>query len=369
MKNYNNICNFKQFSLMGFLFTLLVGVSGWAQASVEAKKAEMKENVKQIVYSLDNVRNGLIAKDIMQLEGAAGGGLSVSVAAEIAERFQTAVELLKYIAMDKTMTQEEKRPMINDLGSAVGKVFIVVMRDHGFDELNPQDNRMHPAVKFAAQGAREFARTFTDVVRFEASANNEKVSRVKDRLMGELLGQEMIITLQQLIKTMGDIPDDRADDALRRMLVIEGNDPEKQGVAQMSLRVRESRQLGYAGAFTIMGGMAALWTIFPLDYVGTMSEYSEVTAKLSDYISFGVLGAMAIFKKSTASFATVPGLKRLISITKDPKAEGEFSRLKLPLMTRVLGLKKKLDLARQKVRCNVILELPSGKGTSDQKTP
>ena len=95
--------------------------------------------------------------------------------------------------------------------------------------------------------------------------------------------------------------------------------------------------------------MAVIWYGFKnWDFVGTFSgTYSESTVRMSGTIFAGIVGTLLAIKQVTANFRVIPTLNKLIEVAEKPGFKTEPSPLRLPLLARVTGLKKKYEEAKK----------------------
>ena len=154
----------------------------------------------------------------------------------------------------------------------------------------------------------------------------KKVWAVRERLVRDLLGQDITIAAQEMLKNVGDISGERADDALRWLFYIPNEkkqDAEDLGKAGQALKIRNGRKIGHKAAM--------------------------LTVKISDLLAFSSIGAIALIKKATASFNVIQLLDRLIEIVRNPNSNLTVSKMNVSLMSRLLQMDKKYQLALQKV--------------------
>lgn len=344
--------------------TVLLLQSSFAEDKQYQLTKDFSHKVGALVYNIQNLQNGLIEKDVINLSGPAGAALDYKVAAEIAEVFQTGIDFLKVIAEDKTLTKEQKRPLINDLGSALGTVFLIVLRHHGDDaiDIKRSSSSQDKVLNLAITSAKEVAGIIPNLFKFPKTANGNRISLIKERMIRDLLGQKTIIMFQYAVKQMGEINDERADDVIRRMLAVpqkeidastdineygvdkEGTD--RIGVARRGLIIRENRKKAHYVAYASLAGLAAIWGVTPVDFVGWGIGYDGVTPILSDTIAASVLASLYTTKAITSAFGTIDSLKKLVSIVENPEQSAEFSKIKLPLIARLLKVEQKFEQAR-----------------------
>lgn len=180
----------------------------------------------------------------------------------------------------------------------------------------------------------------------------KKVWAVRERLVRDLLGQDITIAAQEMLKNVGDISGERADDALRWLFYIPNEkkqDAEDLGKAGQALKIRNGRKIDHKAAMLTLLGLSVVWTVMPVDFVGSLTEYTEATVKISDLLAFSSIGAIALIKKATASFNVIQLLDRLIEIVKNPNSNLTVSKMNVSLMSRLLQMDKKYQLALQKV--------------------
>ncbi len=357
------------------LTTLAILFVGMTMAHAGPKAAEFKKQVGLVVYSLENAKAGFVGKDLDQLDAAAGQAMTIELAAQIAERFQTGLELLEAIVVDPSMTKDEKREVLPDLIGSLGQIYMTVVRQHGEDELHPEELKAPVFATFLGRAMKEFKHMFIDVflpqdaekVRtfdeqlailntgVTPALEMQKQWRVTQLMIRDLLLQEMTIAYQRIILSIGDLKTEVADDVFLENIV---NPPENRnddwadrGNAEKALALRTYRRTSHYAALSFVGGLAAYWMLgTPIDFVGMATEYTDhATVVLTDSIVFGSLASLALLKQATSANGSVPAIKRLVEIASQPGVPKEFSSLKLPLLARLKGLEKKFNKARSEV--------------------
>jgi hypothetical protein len=348
--------------------------------TIRMSAAEYQRQVGVITYSLKNV-NDVIA-DLEQIDHAAGHALSIDLAAEIAERFLTALELAELIIADPNISVEVKRPMVQDLAYSLAQLYETTTVQSGDDKIDPLSDNTPKVLKFLKSGLVELLSTFTDfftapkgerVLSPEeiAQQSNNNVNepnqdntqkglrtwKPKERLIRDILSQKLTIGYQQSLLRLGQIDNEKGDDFFRGILAnsIEERDGkywENMGQAQRALVIRSERHMGHYAVFTILATLTGLWYLQPVDYVGYLADYnySEATARLSTIITYSALAAGGLYKKVTGSFHSIPGIKRLIEIAEHPEQANEFSNLRKPFLARLMFIDSKMEKARAKFR-------------------
>jgi hypothetical protein len=129
--------NFFKMPAILLALALLVSQNLFAQTEAES----FRKQVGDVVYSLENVRNGLVPDDIDRMDIVAKDALSVELAAEVTERMLTGMELLKLIYRDPNLSQEEKIEYHEALGVKLADLLMIIVRQHGDDQLNPESDK------------------------------------------------------------------------------------------------------------------------------------------------------------------------------------------------------------------------------------
>jgi hypothetical protein len=389
------------------LVSLSIVLSSVASANTKAEKQdreptkqELQDMSRVVIYSLENVSNGTVIQDIQALDPAAGGALSYRLAAEVAVRNAAAVQLVKAIVMNQSMTQDEKKAMLRPLAVAVGTLYSTSMRHHYDDELNAHIKGENPIVKFFRLSAKEFFYTMRDIFTRTPKANivseavvddkgtkeksddvvlkkgqlspewnganvdGERIWRMREKMIREVLGQDMTIEWQKAFKEIGDIKNEKADDAMRFMFYVDGAE---QGNAEIAHDLRAARKGAHGSVYAAMAGLGFLYAVIPGDWFGLFfqaRDYSTGSAEISVILSYSALAAFAILKKAGSAFTTLPIIKNLIEILKNPGSQTTtISEMKLPLLSKVLKIRQKIEKAKGGVACKLSLGTSSTSAT------
>ncbi len=340
----------KTFKIYSILFTLVFSFAEF-NAIAAPKSANLEKDTATIVYSLKNVQNGLVPKDIQELDRQAGGYLSVQLAAEIAERISAAVDLIHEIKKSD-LPAKEKANMIDSIGSELGALFMTSVRQHGDDELDPKLNKDPIFVQYGKKAALELSNTLTDLGHFpETIDGNSRVWKIKERMYREYISQTAVIKFQKMMQEFGQNPNDPDFKALKFLLAVPDDKKEHEndlGNAEKALLVRKNRLSAHYTVLGTIGFGAFMWTLFPVDWTGMMVGYDMVTPRISDFITYSSFTLLALIRQATGAFGTIPGLTRLLEIIKDPSKAHEFSTLKLPLFAKIMRIEKKVNSERRK---------------------
>lgn len=362
----------RSFKLTSILFALVLFVSQnlWAQTEAQS----FRKQVGEVVYSLENLKH--IAADIDKMDYIAADALSVELAAEVTERMLTALELMKLIYRDPYMSQEEKIKYHEDLGVKLADLLMIIIRQHGDDQLDPEMDKRHPVLQYGAKAAVEVGRTFTDLLTFPRVAKDDsvpgadghRVAKMRDRMIREYISQQAIIGFQDLMKdyagiNLTDPQTVKAYKGMRFALMVPEDKKEANpkewgpkendlGTAEKALRVRQNRVSAHISALaTIAVGYVGIALLMPVDFVGMSLgfNYDPATARISDFLAFSGAVSIALIRQATGSFKAIAPLKTLMQIIKDPNS-AELSKVKVPLMARMMRVKSKIERARETLR-------------------
>lgn len=371
---------FKNFILCA-LFVLASGFStAVAQENSAKETAAVQQAVDQskvVIYSIENVTSGLVIEDLKQLNRVAGGALTIKLAAEISVRFQTAMELLTHIIKSKDIPEEKKQALVDPLAEAIGDLFMFTIRHHRDDPLKMNYAKAPDVWDLLKRTGIEFLNIPSDVFGVSpkikrnadgsvsqqwngANADDKRVMWFWDRIVRNYISREAIQSFQKAAMEIGDMPDSKEDGAFRALIYVKkkenGNDLAD---VERALAIRKSRVVPHLAAFGSLVGAGVLWTFGGFDFIGMFSgDYSAGNVRVVDTIVFGVLSAVALAKTATASFGSIPPMKRLIEMAMEPGKKHEFSKMSLPLTARIAGLKKKMDAARGQVACKLSVGSP-----------
>jgi hypothetical protein len=375
----------KTFIKLLLSLTLAVApLQGWSQdASVSPeqiqKKAteEAQKQARTVIYSIESLKSGLVVADINQLDAVAGGALIVRLGAEISVRFKTALELFVHVAKSKNIPEEEKQKLSMDLLEAIGDLYQITARHHRDDPLSTEYLKKPTVVEYILRTLKEFANIPGDLwvspklkrnddgtVSQDrkswngGNADDKRVPWFWDRIVRNYVTNLNSIELQKALKEAGELAETKVDGGLRQLIYVkikEGK-PEDRAYADVERAKfrRESRIVPHAAVFGTLLGAAVVWSYTGFDFIGMFSgDYSAGNVRVVEFITFGLLSAVALVKSATASFNSIPPMKKLIEMVKDPSQNHEISKLSLPLTGRILGLRKKMEAAKGQVACKL----------------
>jgi hypothetical protein len=372
--------NFFKMPAILLALALLVSQNLFAQTEAES----FRKQVGDVVYSLENVRNGLVPDDIDRMDIVAKDALSVELAAEVTERMLTGMELLKLIYRDPNLSQEEKIEYHEALGVKLADLLMIIVRQHGDDQLNPESDKRNPVVKFGAKTSLEMIRTFSDLLTFPRvakmddvpGADGHRVAKMRDRMLREYISQQAIIAFQDVMKDVagGDptVPATvKAYKGMRFALMVPDDkkqDPFDLGTAEKALRVRQNRIAAHTTVLAGIGvGYLTYFFVLPFDFfgMGMGFSYDLATARISDFLALTSAITVGLIRQATGSFKAIAPLKTLIQIIKDP-ANTALSQLKVPLMARLLRVQTKVERARETLRNRGASGMAAGGGRCEQ---
>ncbi|OQW50250.1 MAG: hypothetical protein A4S09_00200 [Proteobacteria bacterium SG_bin7] len=344
----------KTFKLYSVLFALVFSFTE-LRVLAATRSEQLRKDSATLIYSLKNVQNGLVPKDIQELDKQAGGYLSVQLAAEIAERISASIDLIHEIKRSD-LSSKEKADMIDSVGSELGALFMTSVRHHGDDELDPKLNKDPIFVQYGKKATLELINTVKDLFHFPATIDgNSHIWKIKERMYREYISQTAVIKFQKLMSELGQNPNDPDFKALKFLLAVPDSKKEHEndlGNVEKALLVRQNRLSAHYTVLGTIGFGAFMWTLFPVDWAGIMVGYDMVTPRISDFITYSTFTLLALIRQATGAFGTIPGLKRLIEIIKDPSKTDVFSTLKLPLFAKIMRIEKKVEAERKKFNPN-----------------
>lgn len=192
-------------------------------------------------------------------------------------------------------------------------------------------------------------------MQFPKTDEGTRTWKVKERMLREYITQDAVIKFQKLMHEMGQNSKDPDYKAMRFLLQVPDDKKEDSydfGLAEKALLVRENRLSAYRTVLGTIGFGAMLWTLFPVDWPGMFVGYDLVTPRIADFITYSSFTLLALIRRATGAFGTIPGIKRLIEIMNKPEAPHEFSTLKLPLFAKIMRIETKVNRARQAFRGN-----------------
>lgn len=338
---------------------------------------EAAEQVKVVVYSLENVTNGTVVEDLKKMVVKSGGALTMDAAAEIAQRFTTGLQLLVHIIKSKDIPEEKKADFVDPLGEAIGDLFMVTMRHHGDDPLAMDYAKRIGVLGFLKRTMFEFGRIPSDLwlspkkikdpqvthaedgtLQYEwngANVDGKRVFKFWDRMLRNHIGREMILDFQKAAMEIGDMADTKEDGAFRALIYVkkkqDGNDLAD---AERAYALRMGRLLPHVAVLGSVVGAAVVWAFSGYDFIGASSgDPSNGNVRVVDAMAFGFIGAIGFVKSLTMSWGTIPPLKRLIEMAKEPAHKHKFSRIYWPLSEKINLLRKKMQESRGQVACKL----------------
>lgn len=358
----------------------LAPMSGWANDPVKTQQQaadEARRQANTVIYSVESLKSGLVVADLNQLDAVAGGALIVRLGAEIAVRFKTAVDLFVHVAKSTTIPEEEKQKLTLDLLEAIGDLYLISARHHRDDPLDMNYSKKPKISDYILKTLKEFGKIPGDMwvspkLKTKAdgtvsqdpkdwnggNADNKRVPWFWDRMVRNYVTNENTLALQNAQLEIGELPDTKVDGGFRYVIFVKkkenGNDLAQ---VERAHEIRKSRVIPHMAVFGTLVGAAVVWAFSGFDFIGMVSQdYSAGNVRVVDAIAFGLLAAIGLVKSATASFTSIAPMKRLIEMVQDPTKKHEISKLSEPLSSRILGLKKKMEIAKGQVACKLSVD-------------
>lgn len=344
-----------------FLALLFATQNLFADAQTLSK---YEKKVGEVVFSLENIKNGSVLDSFDQGNLMAAEAMSVMVAAEISERILAASELIVLIDRDKNLSEKQKVDLVRKIGVRLADLYMIVIRHHGDDELDSLEDKSGVLTKYTKKTLKEMKNTFTQLLGFPKTAEGKRIPIVWDRMIREYVSQSANIDMQKMMLALAENSESVINDRMRMVFDVppeEKERPTEMGTAEKALYVRQDRLTAHYTVLATIGLSTLTYlTIFPgVDYVGAMVGYYDVTPVYSDAIAAGVATFIGLVRSASGSFKAIPGIKRLLEIIRKPEIPHEASKMNLPLLAKALRVQKKMEEARKAVlsgrSCKVLL--------------